>query len=687
MGDRRLAWHSTRASARSPVFASVALVVVLLGLATLVAGSNQKLSAALEEQSQALAVDGAFSAARLAVATEALAVRNYRVEPSAANLGRLTRTLGDATVRMDSALAMAGIGSAGDGRRLRSEQAAVVEAATTMAELALAGDDDARRVADMHVAPAYYVLQSDLDRTASRFHDRAQRRLLEVQQVSERSRTAQSLGGAVASVVVILVLRMLLLYQRRVHNLARMHEHDALHDSLTGLPNRVQFHRALWKVVEEANAAPDSSAATAAVALIDLDGFKGINDTYGHQGGDTVLVAVADVLRARVRTGDLVARLGGDEFAVLLRGPTGRAQLEEWATATAAALRCEVPISGGNVAVSGSVGVCVLEPNDDAGSVAHRADLAMYQAKTNAGNGAWIYDSAAPGASGPEPSVELLSELRQLLDAEDPDGQLELHYQPQVRCVDGSVCGVEALARWRHPERGMLLPETFMPDALAPALQAQLSKLLVLRVVDAMPAVLATLGEAGGGASSRVVAVNIAASTLAREAVADSLLDRIDGTLLAPSHLRVEIGHLDQLADPSALEPVVRALRERGIGITLDNFGLDTAVLDVLRRLPIDEVKIDRSFVIGERGLQPDERLLRASAALAHGLELQAAAQGVESRGTYDLLVRSGFDSVQGHHISPPVPLDELAGALRHRQVHQGAPAQLVALPQQPERA
>ncbi len=662
MSDRRQTGR-TPVGARSTVLAAVALVVVLVALGGLVVKGNHNVSQALADQSQALTIDGTFSGARLAVATEALRVRNYRAETSTTNLQRLNQSVQDTQLQLNNALVSASLQSSDSGRQLQAEQASLIEAINKMIELSLNGDEDFRRVADMEVAPAYYILQRHLDEVGGAFHIRAQKRLIELRQVHENALLAQGIGGAIASLVVIIVLRLLIISDRRVHRLARSHEQDALHDSLTGLSNRLHFTRILSEVLNEGEGRDlaDSKSASA-VALIDMDGFKGINDTFGHLAGDIVLVAVAEILRSCVRPTDLVARLGGDEFAVILRGGPGHRDPEEWAISTAAALRCKVPIDGSEVAISGSVGVSKIEDGDSHNTVSHRADQAMYQAKS-AESGAWIFDhldkkSSPQGAS----SAELLTELRQLLDSGDPDHEVELNYQARIRVSDGSICGVEVLTRWRHPHRGLLQPEGFMTVALAPPILVAFTSLVIRRVLAELPHLVQIILSSGGSVVHPSIGINIAARALALE----SLVDLLQSSSGEPTHsLRVEIGQLGEPGETASLEPVVRKLRDNGLGVTLDNFGLGTAELHVMRRWAIDELKIDRCFVIASRTERPDERVLRASAALAHGLGLNAAAQGIESQSVFDLLVEVGFDTVQGHFLARPVPLDALAAELR----------------------
>ncbi len=664
---------------RSPQVASALLILVLVAFGLLVGINNSQVASALRGQHNALAIDNDFTQARLAVANEALAVRTYRVESSTINLRRVRATLVEADTRIQRALVRGQVPK-DEAERLLAEQRTLVSTANAMVEFTLNGDDDARRVADVLVPPAYYVLKADLDRVAGDFHDRAQLRLADLQTVQRKTTIAQAIGGALLAVVVGGLLRMLMRYQRNIREQAHMHQYDASHDALTGLPNRGSFSRTLNRAIDEAE-----RGEPVAVALIDLDDFKQINDLFGHRAGDVVLAAVADTLRASVGPADLVARLGGDEFAVILRGLAAKpAGLEHWGRGTAAALRRQVaaPDIDTAIDISGSVGASAVEPGDDAASVTHRADQAMYHAKVTPGCSSWVIRRSDPARQPDVISGELLIGIRRLIDAYDPGRELILHYQPQLDLADGRVRCVETLVRWQHPERGLLQPDAFLALALTPDLQSRFSLLIIERVLAELAQVRRHVQQTGLADESFTVAINLTAAILAVDGMVDQVQKMMNEAAIDPSWLRIEISQLDASVDLSALESAISALRVRGTGTTLDNFGLGTGELDALQRLSIDQLKLDRSFVVGRRGAPPDDRVLAASAALAHSLGLLAAAQGAEDSAMCERLARLGFDLLQGQHLAHPVRSDELINELDQMQSRRRDGA---ALPQGPD--
>ncbi len=382
--------------------ASAVLVLALLAFGVLVAVNVMQVNAALADQRDALAADQDLTDARLAVVGEALAARSYTAEPSTTNLDRLRESVDVASTRLHGAVQARQVDAAA-ADRLLSEHRAFTDAAWAMVEHTLNGDTDARRVADQTVQPAYFVLRDDLERVAESLHLRAEQRIVDLQAVQRRTSVAQALGGSVVAVVVTSVLRMLLRYQRRIRVQSRQHAHEAMHDALTALPNRAGFSASLARVVDDVR-----QGATAAVALIDLDDFKTINDTFGHRAGDDVLVAVADVLRNCGREHDVVARLGGDEFAVILKGMPAGSGLDEWTRKATAALHFTLRLDRTEITVSGSVGASAVRRADDAAAVTHRADQAMYRAKAAAESRATAVDAVDT----PQYAVRVADSLR-----------------------------------------------------------------------------------------------------------------------------------------------------------------------------------------------------------------------------------------------------------------------------------
>lgn len=650
-----------------PLALSVALVVVLVSLGGLVVVSNLRVASALREQSAALETDSLFTDARLAVAEETLAVRAYRAEPSGANQKLLRTAVADVTASLFTTLQASDLAGTVDEVRLSSAQSQVQVTTEQMLRLQVSGDTSAGTVADTQVLPGCAALQNLLGQVADQFHARSQRQLELLRQVHHRALLEQASGGAAGALVVTGVLRLLWVARRREQRHAERNEHAARHDALTGLPNRASFQYVLDGIVSE----PASTRRPAAVAVIDLDEFKAINDSFGHQAGDAVLVAVAGVLRGCVGDDDLVARLGGDEFIIVLRDREDPSDLQDWVLQTTHALRCDVDIDQGTVAVSGSVGVSALSAQDDAQTILHRADLAMYYSKTSTGPGASSRDTE--GAADPSDSAErslpadLPDQLRALVDDGDPGRQLEFHYQPLVAVVAGQVCGVEALIRWRHPSHGLLAPAHFLTLGFTPSLRIAFARLLLLRAVEEIPLVLTALATSRAVTPDPFIAVNVSADALA-SGVAHDLTDLLRSAGVAVGRVRVEVSQRESCRDVDGLAAAIANLRADGVRSTLGEFTLGRTDLEAVRRLRVDEVKIDRLAVLGGRGKVLDHRLLSGVAALAAALDLRLAAQGAHNEQTLRQFVLAGVDVVQGHHLSPPVPVSDLVGSLDQMQ-------------------
>ena len=387
--------------------------------------------------------------------------------------------------------------------------------------------------------------------------------------------------------------------------------------------------------------------------LIDLNGFKAVNDTLGHHAGDEVLVETGHRLRAVLRDDDTVARIGGDEFAVLL--PTVATVEAAWDIAQRAgnALRRNYILSAGAAAVGGSVGVVVGCEGSDGEDLLRHADAAMYRAKSS-GKGIAMYD-AQLDTDRPERMV-LFGDLRALLDTGDPDGQLVLYYQPQVRMADATVTAAEALVRWRHPDRGLLPPAAFLPAAETGGLEIALTYHL-LRIAVAEAARWHTEGR------PLTISVNVSANCLLDE----GFVARVGTTLaeyrVPPGLLRLELTESAMMSDPTHALTVLRQLQEDGVQVSIDDFGTGFSSLSQLKRLTADELKIDRTFVKDLAADADDAMLVRSAIDLAHNLGLLVTAEGVEDFAALTMLRDLGCDFAQGFALARPIPADRLAAA------------------------
>ncbi len=429
------------------------------------------------------------------------------------------------------------------------------------------------------------------------------------------------------------------------------HENQSLHESrqlaitdeLTGLANRRLFYDRLNDAVAEEECL--------AVAMVDLDRFKELNDTLGHHAGDLLLAQLGPRLSAVVGDEGLVARLGGDEFALLLPG-AGLARASEYGRRLGAALQAPFEIDGLEVVMDASIGAALFpQHGSDAEGLLQRADVAMYQAK-QARTGFQAYDPGRDRHS--RERLALMAELRRALERDE----LILHYQPKVELATGRVVGVEALVRWQHPVHGLRGPGAFLPHAEHTALMRPLT----LHVLKTALADLARWRADGLGLH---VAVNLAVQNLLDLRTPAHVGELLAEYGLHPSVLTLEVTESLMLHDPQRAGEVLRDLQEMGVGLALDDFGTGYSSLEHLKRLPVHELKIDKSFVMGMDRDPADRAIVSSTAGLGRALGLRVVAEGVESAASAAVLAAIGCDLAQGFHFSPPVPAEQLPGLVR----------------------
>jgi diguanylate cyclase (GGDEF)-like protein len=424
-------------------------------------------------------------------------------------------------------------------------------------------------------------------------------------------------------------------------------EYQALHDALTGLPNRKLLLQHAREALEEARRTGEPLG----LCLLDLDRFKEVNDTLGHHVGDQLLQLVGRRLEQALRPGDTVARLGGDEFAVLLPEVGDGARAVEVAGRMRAALTEPFRLEGMSFDLEASIGVAVHPMHaDDFETLMQRADVAMYQAKeTRTG----IESYAADKDRNSTARLGMLGELRYALE----NDQLELHYQPKARLDTGEVVGVEALVRWRHPDRGMIQPDEFVPLAE----QSGLMRLLTQWVVNAALAQAADWRERG----LRVhIAVNISVRDLHDVAFVEYLRTRLSWYGVPARCLQLEITEGVLMSDPTRAAATLRGLAALGLELSLDDFGTGYSSLVHLKRLPVREIKIDRSFVQRMDVNEEDAAIVRSIIDLGGALGLRVVAEGVETVDAWNRLAELGCDLAQGYYLGRPVPAAELTARL-----------------------
>ncbi len=421
----------------------------------------------------------------------------------------------------------------------------------------------------------------------------------------------------------------------------------AHHDPLTGLPNRVLLLERLGQSLARAR----RHGRGAAVLLLDLDGFKVVNDSLGHSAGDALLREAARRLRAAVRDDDTVARFAGDEFALLLEDLAAAGDVERVAAKVRRALEPPFEVAGREVSLSASLGAALHPLDGDAPEDLLRcASTALHRARAGGRGGFRFY--AAEMRARSDRRLDLESRLRHALDR----GELELHYQPQVRLADGRVTCLEALLRWTHPVLGRVPPGEFVPVLEETGLIVPVGEWVLATACRQLRA----WREAG--LTGFAVAVNVSGAQLARPAFAEEVLAVLarEGVPPGGGCLELELTESLLMADVEASAARLARLREAGVRIAVDDFGTGHSSLAYLKRLPIQVLKIDRSFV-ADLHRDPDDRaIVRAILALGRSLGLEVLAEGVERREQLEFLRREGCDAMQGYLVSPPVPAEAL---------------------------
>ena len=432
--------------------------------------------------------------------------------------------------------------------------------------------------------------------------------------------------------------------EERVHYLAQ-------HDILSGALNRASFGEAL----AQAAARHARAGGAFAVLCIDLDGFKEVNDAFGHAAGDDVLRCVTERLRGVLRHGDAIARLGGDEFAVLQDGVTGPADVSRLAQRIVEVLAEPHEIQGRGVLCAASVGAAVYGTDaDNVPDLLHKADLALYRAKSEGRGGFSFYDAALDRQL--QSQRDLVRDLREAITKE----ALDLHYQPQYDADGTSLVGYEALLRWQHPTRGNVPPGDFIGVAESSGLIEPLGAWVLKRACR----------EAAGWPEALAVSVNLSAVQFRSDELMNTVAAALDASGLPPHRLELEITESLLMSNTDRVLRTLHALSAMGVRIAMDDFGTGYSSLAYLWRFPFDKVKIDRSFTQG-LGSDPKVALIvRSIVTLAHSMEIRVNAEGVETSAQLDALQRYGCDELQGYLLGRPVP----AGTLHHRGAVQAPP-------------
>jgi diguanylate cyclase (GGDEF)-like protein len=430
----------------------------------------------------------------------------------------------------------------------------------------------------------------------------------------------------------------------------------ATHDSLTALPNRALFNETLGHALAQAA----RHGRSLAIFFLDMDRFKNINDTLGHGVGDRVLQEAARRLAGAMRESDLVARLGGDEFVVLVEDFADSADLSEVAEKILAGFEPTFTIDGHELGLSASIGICTF-PQDgaDVQALLSNADIAMYRAKEQGRNRFCFYAAELNHLS--QERLALEAGLRHALER----GEIEIFYQPKIAFGHGRVTGVEALIRWRHPQHGLLAPDRFVPLAEETGAIIPIGYWTMRRVCER-----ARRWHDQGMPLS--VAVNLSASQFHEPALVSRLAEIIKSTGVLAHALELEITESMVMRDPERAVGVMVALRSMGVRLSIDDFGTGHSSLGYLKRFPINQLKVDRSFVRDLPHNGDDVAITRAVIAMAHSLKMSVVAEGVEYQDQFDLLRDEGCDEFQGFYCRPPLEEAELMRFLAAERVSRG---------------
>jgi diguanylate cyclase (GGDEF)-like protein len=439
----------------------------------------------------------------------------------------------------------------------------------------------------------------------------------------------------------------------------------ATHDALTGLPNRALLEDRISQAITLA----DRSGQSFALMLLDLDRFKAVNDSLGHRAGDELLKEVAQRLRTVIRGVDTVARLGGDEFVVILQSVTGREECLRVAERVLSVLAPTICIQGVELHAASSIGIAFHPADGDSmAALLNHADVAMYCAKQRGRNNVQCF---APGMNAvTQEKVKIEHELESALQL----GQLELHYQPKVETATGEVSSAEALVRWRHPDRGLIPPADFIPIAEECGLIGAIGEWVVREACRQ--------GRAWQDAGLRPIriAVNLSPTQFRHGDLLAMIRHALDDARLEARYLEVELTESAVMSEPEESVTILKQLSQMGVLVSVDDFGTGYSSMSYLRRLPVDNLKIDREF-INEIVSRPDDAsIVRAIVSLAHSLRLKVVAEGVETVEQLEFLKALGCDQYQGYYFSPAVPAQDFAallersapadGSLTHDPVH-----------------
>lgn len=467
-------------------------------------------------------------------------------------------------------------------------------------------------------------------------------------QMRQLQSTQLKVFGGIAGVLLLLYVVLLLLVRHADRLILRQEEAlkiRAHYDALTGLPNRILFRDRLQHAMDRA----ERDERLVALMFIDMDRFKAINDTLGHEAGDQMLREIARRLQACIRNYDTAARIGGDEFTVILEGVRDIEEVDNIATRIVADLGQPYSLLGKQQYSNASVGITIY-PFDDDGmdNLLQNADVAMYRAKQFGGDQFVYYSDAM------QKQLMRRHEIEQGLREALVHGHLRLHYQPKIDLRNGRVAGIEALVRWQHPKHGLMLPGEFIPVAEESHLILRLGEWVMRRACEDI------CRWTRQGIDVPPVAINVSARQFLAPDFLEDMQRALTSCCVSADRVEIEITENILVEQHDETATVLNRLREMGVRVALDDFGTGYSSLRYLQELPVDVVKIDKSFIQHIHDRPDDYQLVRGMVALARSLRQQVVAEGVEEAEQAQLLHEMGCDLAQGFHFSHPLPTDQL---------------------------
>jgi diguanylate cyclase (GGDEF)-like protein len=618
------------------------MVLVLLSVSVFAVWSSLVTANAAASAATSSLVSHEFGQAALAVAAEESLESTYRLEPGADVLASFDA----ASKEADDALKRASIAGTPAQKDLVDRVLLLHQAYRASVHRLFKAVDKGDLNTVLHldsseVDPEFVMIEKLVGDEATAERSMATVHIESLQQVERVTRWLTPSVFVIGLVLVALLAWVTHGYRKLLDAERAGALHDSLHDALTGLPRWSLMADRLDREIE----GNSRSGSKTGLLLIDLDRFREINDTFGHGYGNALLAQMGPRLRAHVRDGDMIARLGGDEFAVLLPDVGDRATAVVVADALQRALEPPFQVEGVDLDVTASIGIVLSgEHGDDASTLLRRVDIAMYVAKGQ-NLGVFVYD---PEADGHSPGrLALLGELRRAVE----NDELFLHFQPQVSIGTGEVIGAEALVRWRHPTRGIMSPDDFVPLAERTGLIGPLTSFVLKAAVIQAKA----WSDAG---RPLPVAVNLSVRNLSDEDLPRQVGALLRAYQVSAALLKLEVTESAIMFDPVGAGRVLRQLAELGIDISIDDFGAGYTSLGQLKSLPVTEFKIDKSFVMNMNKDASDALIVRTVVDLGHNLGLTIVAEGVENAAALQQLAAYGCDAAQGYYLSRPVAAD-----------------------------